>query len=276
MDRGEALTQARLIFTNSGIEESFLEAEILLRHALRIDRAALFASLHEGLSPAHKDLFFQLVERRRLGEPSAYITGHREFFGLDFKVDRRVLIPRPETELLVERTIDLCRRNKYSTIADIGTGSGCIAISLARHLTGVHLFAVDISPDALEVAAQNSALYNVNHKITFLLGDLLNPLMEPADIIVANLPYVRTLDITSKAEPVLALDGGLEGLDQITELCRQAPGKIKPGGRLLMEVGQGQANAVKNILHNTFAGDDVSVEKDLAGTARMVILRLTS
>jgi release factor glutamine methyltransferase len=275
MDCGQALAQARLVLTNNGIEEPFLEGEILLRHTLGIDRAVLFASLNEELTPIQAELFLQLVERRRLGEPSAYITGHREFFGLDFRVDPRVLIPRPETELLVEKAIDLYRRNKYASIADIGTGSGCIVISLARYLTGVHLYAVDISAGALAVAAANSVLHNVQDKITFIEGDLLMPLSGPVDLIVANMPYVRKAEVNAMSEPVLALDGGIEGLDKISRLCQQAPGKINPGGRLLLEIGQGQANAVKDILHNVFPGGIVDIFNDLAGIARMVSVRLT-
>jgi release factor glutamine methyltransferase len=275
VNRGKALAQARLILTNSGIDESFIEGEILLRYALGIDRTTFFASLNEELTPVQAELFLQLVDRRRLGEPSAYITGHREFFGLDFKVDQRVLIPRTETEMLVERAIDLCRRYKYAAIADIGTGSGCIAISLAKYLTGVHVYAVDISADALAVAAQNSALHNVQDKITFIEGDLLKPLPGLVDIIVANLPYVKNADISLKSEPELALDGGSEGLDKINGLCRQIPGKIKPGGGLLMEIGQGQAEAVKTMLHNVFPGGVVDIYKDLAGIERVVSVRLT-
>jgi release factor glutamine methyltransferase len=276
MNRGQALEKARLIFTGSGIEEAFLEGEILLRHAIGIDRAGLFASLNEELASAGEEHFSQLVERRRLGEPSAYITGHREFYGLDFKVDPRVLIPRPDTELLVERAIDLCRRNKYNTIADIGTGSGCIAISLARHLNHAHIYAVDISPGALAVAIQNSIIHDVQEKITFLEGDLLAPLPGPVDIVVANLPYVKKTDLNLKSEPELALDGGIEGLDKINKLCRQAPGKINPGGRLLMEIGQGQAESVAAILHDVCPHGVVEVFKDLGGIDRVVSVRLTS
>jgi release factor glutamine methyltransferase len=273
---GQALAQARLILTDSGIEDSFLEGEVLLRHSLGIDRSTLFSSLNNPLTPEQAETLFQLVERRCAGEPSAYITGHREFFGLEFKVDRRVLIPRPETELLVEKAIALCRKHDFKSIADIGTGSGCIAISLARHLPGVKVYAIDISTDALEVAVQNSVSHDVRDKITFLTGDLLKPLNEPVDIIVANLPYVRKMDIELKCEPEIALNGGNEGLDKISELCRQDPGKLKSGGSLLLEIGQGQAGAVKDILHNAFPYGVVSVEKDLAGIDRVVSLRLTS
>jgi len=275
MNCGQALEQARLILTDSGIDEPFLEGEILLRHTLDVDRATLFASLNEELTPVQVALFLQLVERRRLGEPSAYITGSREFFGLDFKVDRRVLIPRPETELVVEKAIDLYRRNKYDTMADIGTGSGCIAISLARHLAGVHVYALDISSDALEIAAQNSLLHHVQDKITFIHGDLLEPLPGPVDIMIANLPYVKKTEMNLKSEPELALDGGVEGLDKINNLCRQAPGKIIPGGRLLLEIGQGQAEAVKAIIHNTFPDGVIDIYKDLSGIDRVVSVRLT-
>ena len=276
MNRRQELAQARKILEDSGINDSSLEGEILLRHVLGLNRANLFSSLDKELTSGQSENLMHLVERRRRGEPSAYITGHREFYGLDFKVDPRVLIPRPETELLVEKAISLCRRNKLTTIADIGTGCGCIAVSLAVNLPDVLIYAADISPRALEVAGENCAAHGVKDRITLLHGDLLEPLPAPVNLIVANLPYVRKADLTPGYEPELALNGGEEGLDIIKYLCGQAGGKLNAKGMLLLEIGQGQANAVKSILHNTFPGAYVEVINDLAGIERVVCARLTS
>jgi len=215
------------------------------------------------------------VERRRRGEPSAYITGHREFFGLDFIINPHVLIPRPETELLVEKAIDLCRIRSISTITDIGTGCGAIAVSLAVNLAGVTVYATDVSSTALEVAAQNCAKYGVKDRIIFLQGDLLGPLPEPVDMIIANLPYVRKSDLAAGFEPELALNGGEDGLDKIKILCRQADEKLRKNGNLLLEIGQGQAEAVTAILRQSFPSALIEIDLDLAGIERMISLRLT-
>lgn len=276
MNRRQVLDRARLALSDKLNEDAPLEGEILLRHVLGIDRAALFASADADVTRGQLNELDKLVARRLKGEPSAYITGHKEFYGLDFKVDKRVLIPRPETELLVENAICYCRQYGFSSIADIGTGSGCIAISLAVNLPEVSVFTTDVSLLALEVAKENSISYGVKGRINFLIGDLLQPLLEPVEMIVANLPYVKKADITSLFEPEQALDGGEEGLDTIIELCRQLPGKLKPYGILLLEIGQGQVKAVTAILHNLFPSAIIQIKKDLAGIERVISLRLTS
>lgn len=275
MNCRQALAQNRTALEDKGIENSRLEGEILLRFVLDIDRAFLFANLDRELTAPQSEKLLELLKRRQSGEPSAYITGHREFYGLDFIVDNRVLIPRPETELLVEKTIALCRQNHYSTIADIGTGSGCIAISLAKNLTGATIFAVDYVASALEVAKENIAVHNLKERIKPIRGNLLEPLTEPVDVIVANLPYVKTNEINLPFEPNSTLDGGMDGLDIIKELIMQVSGKLKPGGSLLLEVGQGQADEVITILHKVFPKGVAEVFKDLAGIDRVVSLRLT-
>lgn len=276
MNRRQALIRIRKILEDNCIDNYSLEGEILLRHILGADRAGLFADLDGELtSPQFEDLM-RLVERRSRGEPSAYITGRREFYGLDFKVDPRVLIPRPETELLVEKAIDYCRRFGYASVADIGTGCGCIAVCLAKNLPDVAIYAVDISPPALEVAAENCKEHGVNGRVELFKGDLLTPLPEPVDMIVANLPYVRKAEIIAVFEPELALNGGEDGLDKIKALCAQAHGKLKKNGTLMLEIGQGQAAAVKSILRKTWPGADVEVIKDLAGIERVVGVRLTA
>jgi release factor glutamine methyltransferase len=275
----QALARARDILADDGIEDTSLEAEILLRHVLGMNRSQLYTGLDLDLSPEQEKTLNLLLERRRQGEPSAYITGHREFYGLDFRVDRNVLIPRPESELLVELAINLARGNAVLKIADIGTGCGAIAISLAVNLPEVTVYATDISPAVLEVTRFNCLRHGVEDRIMLLRGDLLGPLDEPVDMIVANLPYVREADLTRssslKFEPVLALNGGKDGLDKIKSLCRQAGKKLKKVGYLLLEIGEGQGEAVVATLRKPFPAAAIEVHQDLAGIERVVSLRLT-
>ncbi|OGN99920.1 MAG: protein-(glutamine-N5) methyltransferase, release factor-specific [Chloroflexi bacterium RBG_13_51_52] len=261
------------------MDDASIEGEILLRHVLGISRARLFADLDGDVSPHQEKTLMELVARRVRGEPASYITGRREFYGLDFIVNPHVLIPRPETELLVEKAINLCRKNSYSKIADIGTGCGVVAISLAVNLPEKTIYAIDISSSALEVARENCRIHKTLDRVILLEGDMLEPLPGPVDLIIANLPYVRGTDISNKGElsfePRLALDGGEEGLDKIKKLCLQAGKKLCKNGSLLLEIGQGQAEALKNDLHNIFPSALIEVERDLAGIERMVCLSLT-
>jgi release factor glutamine methyltransferase len=275
VNRRQALTQARRFLADAGIDDASLEGEILLRHVLGIDRTRFFSDLDGDVSLFQEEELNSLVERRLRGEPSAYITGHREFYGLDFIIDRHVLIPRPETELIVEKAISLCQNHAVSTIADIGTGCGAIAVSLAVNLPVVTIYATDISVPALKIAGQNCVKHGVKDRIILLQGDLLEPLPAPVDMIVANLPYVSQADLTSGAEPEMALNGGEKGLDTINVLCQQAGEKLYDKGILLLEVGQGQADAVRSVLHNTFLSASIEIDRDLAGIERVVSLRLT-
>jgi release factor glutamine methyltransferase len=279
VNRREALTRTREILAKSGIEEASLEAEVLLRHVLGINRAQLYSDLDLDLNPEQEKSLSRLLERRRNGEPPAYITGHREFYGLDFPVDRRVLIPRPESELLVELAINLARYKTIKKIADIGTGCGAIAVSLALHLPEAIVYATDISPEALEVARNNCQRHGVAERVVLRRGDLLEPLEEPVDMIVANLPYVRESDLTKNSslgfEPALALNGGEKGLHKIKSLCLQVGKKLKGDGYLLLEIGEGQAPAVTALLRKTFAEAAIEVHKDLAGIERAISLCLT-
>ncbi len=248
----QALSRARLVLAAHHVEDSPLESEILLRHALSIGRVELYSDLDRRLTPEEDEKFWQLAERRLTGEPSAYITGHREFYGFDFYVDPGVLIPRPETELLVERAIALAKERSVSTMADIGTGCGAIAISLAVNLPGVKIYATDISAAALKVARLNCQKYGVADRVRLLVGNSLDPLSEPVDLILANLPYVRERELsrvnTRGFEPSVALDGGPDGLEKIRRLCHQAEAKLNPGGSLLLEIGMGQKEAVTRLL----------------------------
>jgi release factor glutamine methyltransferase len=272
----QALRHAREVLSRNGIEDAPLESELLLRHALNIDRVQLYIDLEKELPPWQEQNFRRLLKRRLSGEPAAYITGHREFYGLEFRVNRNVLIPRPESELLVEMALAIAKNQPLPVIADIGTGSGALAISLALGLPQAKIYATDISAAALKVARLNCRRHGVADRVFLLEGDLLEPLPEPVDIIVANLPYVRKSELDPRSEPPLALDGGADGTEMIEKLCRQVAGKLKPGGWLLLEIGQGQGEEIKGILHNTVPGGEVKVFPDLAGIGRVVICRLSA
>jgi release factor glutamine methyltransferase len=274
----QTLSRAREILTSSNIEDSNLEAEILLRHALQIDRVRLYQEFDREISPEENKEFWSLIERRLNSEPTAYITGHRQFYGLDFYVDSSVLIPRPESELLVEKALYLIQNHEFLTIADIGTGCGAIAISLALSLPKVKIYATDLSTVALEVALINCQKHGVADRICLLHGDLLDTLPEPVDLIIANLPYVSESELprvnTYNFEPSLALNGGTDGLEQIRRLCTQLDEKLRPKGCLLLEIGQGQSKVVTSLLHHQFPTSEIEVMPDLSGIERVVSLTL--
>jgi release factor glutamine methyltransferase len=272
----QALRLAREILSQNGVEDAPLEGELLLRHTLSIDRVQLYIDLEKELTPRQEGAFRRLLERRLSGEPSAYITGHREFYGLDFRVNPSVLIPRPESELLVETALAIARNYPISIIADIGTGSGAIAVSLAFNLPQAKIYATDISAAALGVALANCRKHGVSGRVLLLEGNLLEPLPEAVDIIVANLPYVSQPELAPRFEPPLALDGGAGGIKIIKQLCQQAGGKLKAGGWLLLEIGQGQRAAIAAILHNIFPEGEIEVIPDLGGVERVVCLSLSS
>ena len=279
MNLRQALAHARSTLADSNIEDATLEGELLLRYILEMDRAKLYADLDINLSPEQEKALNESLKRRKRGEPTPYITGHREFYGLDFIVNRNVLIPRPETELLVELAIKAARGNGVKEIADIGTGCGAIAISLAINLPQVTVYATDISPAALAVAYANCERHGVIDRVVLRHGDLLEPLKKPVDMIVANLPYVRQRDLMKNTplsyEPALALNGGTSGLDRIRTLCQQAGTRLNKPRYLILEIGEGQAKEVQAILRKTFPEALIEVHKDLAGIERAISLCLT-
>ena len=260
------------------IDDPALESEVLLRNVLKINRAQFFLEQEREISPEEAEKFRQWVQRRLQGEPTAYIIQCREFYGLDFYVDNRVLIPRPETELLVEEAIQFARSHPVKAIADTGTGSGAIAVSLAVNLSSrqVKIFATDLSSAALEVADINCRKHGVSSRVILLQGDLLEPLTGPVDILTANLPYISGADMpgvnTAKFEPELALYGGESGLDKVFRLCDELKDKVNNGGCVLLETGMGQSGAVTGYLHKLFPESEITVLKDLAGIERVVRL----
>ncbi|ACL25411.1 modification methylase, HemK family [Chloroflexus aggregans DSM 9485] len=255
-----------------------LDAELLLAHILGWSRARVVAEREVVLTPAQQEAFGALVERRAAREPVAYLIGHWPFFGLDLVVDRRVLIPRPETELLVELALTEARRyaDTQITIADIGVGSGAIAIALAIHVPHATVYGVDRSADALAVAARNVARYNLSDRVVLLEGDLLTPVPGPVDLIVSNPPYTILAEVDESVyryEPHLALDGGPDGLDCYRRLIAAAPAYLKPGGAILLEIGAWQAEAVAHLLNQALPHAEVGVQRDLAGRDRVVWAR---
>ncbi|MFC1913477.1 peptide chain release factor N(5)-glutamine methyltransferase [Chloroflexota bacterium] len=271
----ETLGDARSVLATNKREDAPLECELLLRHILKLNRVAFYLDLDKELPPDAERDFWHLARRHFNGEPTAYITGHREFYGIDFYVDQRVLIPRPESELLVEKALTLAINHDIASIADIGTGCGTIAVSLALNLPEVKIYASDISASALEVALLNCQKQGQTDRIRLLQGDMLTPLTEPVDLIIANLPYVKEAEIgAASCEPRLALDGGRDGLDKIRRLCHQLNGKLLPGGHLLLEIGQGQATSVVALLHDLFPGAESEVTPDLGGIDRVISLKM--
>ena len=270
-----ALSRARGILAQNAIEDAPLEAELLLRHTLKIDRTRLYLDLDQELSPEGEKAFGHLVERRLSGEPTAYITGRREFYGLEFYVNPHTLIPRPESELLVETALRLSQSQPISTIADIGTGCGAIAVSLALELPRTKIYATDISAAALEVATINCQRHSVADRVCLIQGDMLEPVPEPIDLIVANLPYVKESELAPENfEPLLALDGGAEGTESVSRLCRQAKSKLAGGGSMLLEIGAGQGETITGLLKSLFPDGVVEVFRDFSGIERVISLSL--
>ena len=274
------LTEATRLLQEEDLDTPHLDAELLLSHVLGLTRSQIHTHPNRRLDAAELDSYRELIKRRRQHEPVAYIIGHKEFYGLDFYVDRRVLIPRPETELLVEKGLEIGQAVSHPlTIADVGTGCGAIAISLAVHLSQAIIYALDALSKALEVAALNCRRHSVERPVHLLQGDLLSPLPEPVDLIVANLPYVREPEMTGVNtlgfEPQLALNGGPDGLNKTRYLCLQAGEKLRPGGYLLLEIGQGQGKAVTAFLTGHFPAAGLELIPDLSGIDRMVSLSLT-
>jgi release factor glutamine methyltransferase len=295
----QALAHAReLLAAVKDVENPSLESEVLLRSVLNLSRAQFFLDLNQYLNPEQEAAYSEWIERRMQDEPLAYILRCREFFGLDFFVDERVLIPRPETELLVEEAISFAQSNPVTTVADIGTGSGVIAVSLAvnlLHSTSQNakpspsvrapsppsyysrqpkIYAADISSPALKVAAINCLKHHVSEGVILLQGDLLAPLPEPVDILIANLPYISSVELaqmpSARFEPVIALDGGESGMDKLSQLCYQLQGKVNPGGCVLIEIGSGQSRAVSSLLCELYPSATIEVLPDLAGIDRVV------
>ena len=256
-----------------------LDAETLLMHLLGRDRAYLYAYPELELSCREITSYNELLERRASGEPLQYITGHQEFWGLDLMVSPAVLIPRPETEHVVEAALELLRGTGFPRVADVGTGSGCIALALASELPKVKIDAVDVSLDALKIARTNAERLGLADRIDFAESDLLQKYLADGPIfemVVSNPPYVGEQEADKlqvevrEHEPYCALFGGKQGLDIYGRLIPQAWQVLKSGGWLAMEIGFSQEQEIRNLLHDW---SDVRSITDLKGIPRVVIAR---
>lgn len=273
-----------------------LDADVLLAHALGITKEALYAHPEAALTEEEAARVAALVERRAAGEPVAYLRGFKEFHGLALAVDARVLIPRPETETLVEAALAFVRRTKARTVADVGTGSGAIAIALAVAEPSLRVIALDVSADALALARENAVRHDVADRVTLRRGDLLAPLGEPVDVVTANLPYLRrepaarradrpTVDPAASVaegaplaaeraslafEPAIALYASADGLELVRRAIADLPRVLAPRGAAFFEVDPHQAAEVAALLRAA-AGGTVRIVRDLAGDARVVV-----
>jgi release factor glutamine methyltransferase len=266
-------------FQKKGLDSPRLTSEVLLSHVLSCDRVRLYVDLDRPLSKDELGRYRLLIERRMGGEPTQYLTGRREFYGRPFAVDPRVLIPRPETELLVEAVLRDVPGDAPAHLVDLCTGSGCIAITLAAERPLAQVWATDLSADACALARQNAQALGVGERVTVCEGDLFAPLPADArfDAIVSNPPYIRTgllptLSAEVRREPRLALDGGEDGLVVLRRLAAESLRLLKPGGRLALEIGEDQGAQVAGLLEAA-GWVDVRVEKDLARHDRLVLGR---
>ena len=275
----EALRRGTRLVQGTGSDEARLEAELLLMHALRTDRVRLYQRLQDELPTRSGDYYQRLLGRRLVHEPTPYIIGHKEFLGMEFEVARSTLIPRPETETLVELAIDFARdryANNRFTAVDAGTGSGVIAIALAYKLPKARVIATDVSKRALALARRNARRHGVAARVEFVEGDTLLPVELRADVIAANLPYVTTADWLATPpeirewEPRRALDGGGDGLRYIRRLFRQAPEKLARKGALFAEIGDRQGASARTLAKEAFPEAEVEVRPDLAGRDRVI------
>lgn len=295
----------------AGCDTPLLDAEVILAHTLQCDRAWLHAHPEHRLTEPQIHRFVTLVMRRCTYEPVAYLVGHKEFFGLDFFITPAVLVPRPETELLVEIALEhVPDKGRVLWVADVGTGSGVLAVTLAVHLPRARIVATDIAAAALAVARRNAQRHGVAERVLFLQADLLLPVSIPFDIVLANPPYLRRDELPTLAdttapersgdrhglsvccgrrerepaegesgatlspawEPPVALDGGVDGLQVIRRLLAMLPSRLRPGGLFAMEFGAAQAHTVLELARTFFPHAAISLRRDYAGLDRVLMV----
>ncbi len=284
MTSREALILTRQTLASANSDEAGIESELLLCHVLEISKTKLYSDPERVLTPTETKELQHCVNRCLLHEPIAYILGQCDFYGHDFYVDHCVFIPRPETELLVEEAINFDHHHSISQsqliLADIGTGSGAIAISVALALPQAKVYAIDITASTLHVAHINCQRHHVTHQVTLLQGNLLEPLPEPVNVIIANLPYVKNHELKMlppeiiNFEPSVALIGGEDGLNVIHQLLNQIQAKICPDGCLLLEIGYGQKEPIISLISSHLPQANVEILPDLAGIERIARITL--
>jgi release factor glutamine methyltransferase len=268
----EVLKLASDHFTKRAPGSPRLDAEVLLAHSLGLRRLDLYLKFDRPLTEAELTSYRDLVARRAKGEPVAYLVGHKEFMGLDFAVTPAVLIPNPDTEVLVQRAVEIAREaGRPLRLADVGTGSGCIAIAVAHYAPNVEVVASDVAADALEVAARNVAAHGLAGRIQLVCGDLMAPFTGSFDLVCANLPYVAAgSDLAAEvvAQPARALFAQAAGSALVTRLLAEAPARLNPGGRALAELDPSIALVAVDFATRNFAGH--RIHSDLAGHQRVL------
>jgi len=273
-----AIKLAERELTEAGTGEAGVEAEWIVAGALGMKRFELFLNPLQRLDKKERKRLGEILKRRKKREPLAYITGFTDFRGFIIKVSKAVLIPRPETEILVDEALSILNKGEGTKkVLEPCTGSGCVSVAIAGEDRAVNITATDISGDAIKMALENAALNNVADKINFLQGDLLRPFKGLAvfDLIVSNPPYIKTLDMEGLApeirlyEPDLALCGGPDGLDYITSLIRGSAALLKPGGSLLLELGIGEAEKANELACSTGLYENICIKKDLSNIERV-------
>jgi release factor glutamine methyltransferase len=281
----ESLREASERLRSAAVPNDLLDAQVLLAEAIGKDRTYLIINFNQQISEDVLSKFQTMVSRRSAGEPLQYITGHQEFFGLDFEVTPDVLIPRPETELIVEETIRLVQQNSGArptppVIIDVGAGSGCIAVTLARELGAARVIASDISTAALRVARRNAARHALEDRVGFVASDLLDAFAEEAfaDFILSNPPYVSDAEMPTLQrevrnwEPRLALTDSSDGLSIYRRLLKDASSRLKPGGHLICEMGYTQSERISALADRGVWGESRLLD-DLQGIPRTIVLR---
>lgn len=274
----EALRKFTSDLDTAGISDAPLEAELLMAHSLGVDRKDLYMSSYGVLSSEALVSINKLLKRRLKREPISYIVQNREFFGLSFIVKSGVMVPRQETETLVEQALNQCQRYSNPVIVDVGTGSGVIAISLAVNVPNAEVYGIDISTRALDVVKENIMAHSVNHQVTLSNGDILNHFDKRADIIVANMPYLTDRQMESLQpeircyEPDQSLRGGEHGLELIFRLLEQSLDHVGNDGTILLEIDPTQKRRLINKINTLFPGVSISVVKDLFMDDRVVIV----
>ena len=276
------LNESRALLRDGGIIECDVEAEALLRHVLGLCRSEFLALVYGGdrlLTPSQSTQLKSLLGRRLSGEPLAYIVGAREFYGLELDVNEHVLIPRQETELLVDVVMEyLPSFGPMPTVVDVGTGSGAVALAIAAHNESVDLIATDVSHQALDVARRNASKLGLDDRVRFVRCDMLEAVGGPVDIIVSNPPYIPSGQIGSlqaevQREPVVALDGGDDGLKPFRRLLTQAKDKVSPGGVIVVELMPEQMEAAAEIARQTIPNlSGLRTREDLMGNERALVL----
>jgi len=280
----DAVIEAETALRASGVTDvPRLEAEVLLADLLGVGRAALIASYTRGMGPRAE--YFSRISMRLKGEPVAYIIGKKEFMGFTFRVDRRALIPRPETETLVCHAVEAARANGTRTIVDMGTGCGCIAVSLALLLPEADIHATDTSVDALDLARYNAELHCVDRQVMLHSGNIFSALplslKGRVDMIVSNPPYISDAEYRAlergirEFEPSIALRGGIDGLEIFRQIAAGAADILSCGGILAIEIGESQGESAAEILENTASFANVKTVCDLAGRTRVITCRKT-